>query len=166
MSRKLAVIGAIGAMTFSLSALAQPEYVRIEMEIEIDASAEAVWDKVGGYCDISVWFPGLACEITSGDGGMGTVRSLLDGRIIEILVAQTELSYGYTQPANEGEFYDLYHGLMEARPVSANTSKMMYTLAYDVSNLPDQAAKDADMQRRRDQFEGALATMKELAEAD
>jgi hypothetical protein len=35
-----------------------------------------------------------------------------------------------------------------------------------VSNLADQAAKDADMQRRRTQFEGALATMKELAEAE
>lgn len=166
MSRKLASFCAIGAMTFSMSALAQPEYVRIAMEIDIDESAEEVWDIVGGYCDISVWFPGLDCEITSGDGGMGTVRALAGGRVIEILIAETPLSYGYTQPVNEGQFYNLYHGFMEARPVTANTSKMLYTLVYDVSNLPDQAAKDADMQRRRNQFEGALATMKELAEAN
>jgi hypothetical protein len=35
---------------------------------------------------------------------------------------------------------------------------------YDVSNLADQAAKDADVKRRRTQFEGALANMKALAE--
>jgi hypothetical protein len=165
MSRTLARFGAVGAMIFSLSAFAQPEYVRIEMGIDVDKPAAEVWAKVGGYCDISVWFPGLECEITSGDGGMGTVR-VLAGRIIEILVAKTDLSYGYTQPVNEGQFYNLYHGFMEAKPVSASTSRLLYTLVYDVSNLADQAAKDADMARRRTQFEGALATMKELAEAD
>lgn len=164
MSRKLAIIGAIGAMTFSMSALSQ-EYVRIELEIDIDASAEDVWEKVGGYCDIATWL-NVDCEITSGDGGMGTVRELVGGRVVEILIAETELSYGYTQPANEGQFYNLYHGFMEARPVTDNSSKMLYTLVYDVSNLPDQAAKDADMERRRGMFEGALATMKEMAEAD
>jgi hypothetical protein len=153
-------------MAFSIGALAQPEYVRIEMEIDVDKPAAEVWDTVGGYCDISVWFPGLDCEITSGDGGMGTVRALRGGAIIEILIAKTDLSYGYTQPVNEGRFYNLYHGFLEAKPVSANSSKLLYTLTYDVSNLADQAAKDADMARRRTQFEGALATMKELAEAE
>jgi hypothetical protein len=42
---------------------------------------------------------------------------------------------------------------------------MLYTLVYDVSNLPDQAAKDTDMARRRSTFENALAKMKEIAEA-
>jgi hypothetical protein len=95
---------------------------------------------------------------------MGSVRALAGGRILEILVAQTELSYGYTQPAQEGAFYNLYHGFMEARPVSATSSKLIYTLLLDVSNLADQAAKDANIARRRGSFENALANMKELAE--
>ncbi len=53
---------------------------------------------------------------------------------------------------------------MEARPVTDSTSKMLYTLVYDVSNLEDQAARDADIARRRGMFEGALANMKALAE--
>jgi hypothetical protein len=53
---------------------------------------------------------------------------------------------------------------MEARPVSANSSKLLYTLILDVSNLEDQAAKDADAAGRRATFEGALASMKALAE--
>jgi hypothetical protein len=144
----------------------QPEYVRIEMSIDVAKPAAEVWAKIGGYCDISVWFNGLECAITSGDGGLGTVRVLFGGRIIEILVAKTELSYGYTQPAVAGRFYDLYHGFLEARPVNANSSRILYTLMYDISSLADQAAKDADMARRRTQFEGALATMKQLAEAE
>ncbi|MCG8415534.1 MAG: SRPBCC family protein [Pseudomonadales bacterium] len=152
------------AVLFSAAALSQ-EYVTIDMEIDINKPAAEVWEKVGDYCAISEWL-GLDCEITSGDGGMGSVRALLGGRIIEIMVAQTELSYGYTQPAVEGEFYNLYHGFMEARPVTDTTSKMLYTLTYDVSNLADQAAKDADIERRRGMFTNALGAMKELAEAD
>jgi hypothetical protein len=34
----------------------------------------------------------------------------------------------------------------------------------DVSNLADQAAKDADVTRRRATFERALTSMKEIAE--
>jgi len=145
------------------TALAQPEYVAIEMEIDVDKPAAEVWAKVGGYCDISEWL-GLDCTISSGDGSLGTVRSLLDGRILEILVAETELSYGYTQPAPQEGFYDHYHGFLEARPTGANSTKLLYTLMLDVSNLEDQAAKDANIARRRGMFEGALAAMKEMSE--
>jgi len=151
---------------FASAAVQAQEYVRIDMEIDVAKPAEEVWAKVGGYCDISVWFNGLDCEITSGDGGLGTVRVLAGGRVTEILVGMTDLSYVYTQPAVEGRFYNLYHGQLAAVPQGRNRSKLTYTLVYDVSNLEDQAAKDQDIERRRTQFEGALATMKELAEAE
>lgn len=165
MKKIITVLSCLLALNFSpMLFAAEPEYVTIDMEIDINKSAENVWAAVGDYCDIGEW-GGLDCEITSGDGGMGTVRALLGGRIVEILVAQTELSYGYTQPAVEGQFYNLYHGFMEARPVTANTSKMLYTLVYDVSNLADQAAKDADVARRRTMFENLLVNIKNIAEA-
>lgn len=144
---------------------ADPEYVTIEMDIEIDRPAREVWERIGGYCDIETW-AGVDCEIRSGDGGIGTVRELAGGRVTEVLVAKTELAYGYTQPAVEGEFYDLYHGFMEARPVDAQRSKLLYTLMYDVSNLEDQAAKEADIERRRTMFEGLLEDIKALVEDD
>jgi hypothetical protein len=156
--------GFLIAMLCSSPVLAEPEYVSIKMEIDINKPATEVWAKVGDYCAIEQWLK-LDCTIASGDGGMGTVRLLNGGRITEIMVAQTPLSYGYTQPVVEGKYYNLYHGFMEARPVSATTSKMFYTLMLDVSDLPDQAAKDADIARRRASFEKALQTMKEIAEA-
>lgn len=165
MKRLSTVLIALGLLACTTPVFAQPNYVTVEMEIDIAKPAEEVWAKVGGYCDIAKWLPQLDCTITSGDGGMGTVRVLAGGRISEILIAQTELSYGYTQPVVEGQYYILYHGFMEARPVTATTSKMLYTLVYDNSNLADEAAKEADMARRRTSFETALQNMKELAEA-
>jgi Polyketide cyclase / dehydrase and lipid transport len=144
-------------------AAAEPEYATIRMEIDVARPATAVWAKVGEYCDIREWM-NVDCKVTSGDGGIGTVRVLAGGRVAEILVAQTELSYGYTQPVREGQFYNLYHGFMEARPVTATTSRIIYTLVYDVSDKPDKAAKEADIAGRRTRFEAALASMKKIAE--
>ena len=156
---------AVAAVAIVAPAVAEPEYTTIELEIAVAKPAKEVWAKVGGYCDISKWLNNVDCKITSGDGGIGTVRDLAGGRVTEILVAETELSYGYTQPVREGQFYNLYHGFMEVRPVTATTSKVLYTLMYDISDKADQAAKDADIARRRTMFEGALNNMKALAEA-
>jgi hypothetical protein len=82
----------------------------------------------------------------------------------EILVGKTELSYTYTQPVREGRPYNLYHGTLEARPVTATTSKLVYTLVYDNSMLPDDGARAKDIEQRRAQFMRALQNMKTLAE--
>ncbi|HYM36078.1 MAG TPA: hypothetical protein VET48_11815, partial [Steroidobacteraceae bacterium] len=83
----------------------------------------------------------------------------------EILVGKTELSYTYTQPVREGRPYNLYHGTLEARPVNARKSKLVYTLMYDNSLIQgDDAAKQADIERRRTVFTRALNNMKTLAE--
>jgi len=137
-----------------------PTYATVAMEINVNRPAAEVWKRVGKYCDIGEWFQ-LPCTIISGkDGEFGAVRSVAN----EILVAKTELSYVYTQPVREGRIYNMYHGILEARPVTATTSKIMYTLFFDNSNLPDQAAKDADSARRRTQFMRGLENMKILAE--
>jgi hypothetical protein len=158
-------IAVIAIASAASAVAAEPEYATIRMEIDIARPAAEVWAKVGGYCDISKWLNNVDCVITSGDGGIGTVRVLAGGRVTEILVAKTDLSYGYTQPVREGQFYNLYHGFMEAKPVTAQSSKMIYTLVYDVSDKATQAEKDADIAQRRTRFEAALQAMKALAEA-
>ena len=139
-----------------------PTYATVVMEVNVNRPAAEVWKRVGKYCDIGEWFQMPApCTIISGkDGEFGAVRSVAN----EILVGKTELSYVYTQPVREGRIYNMYHGTLEARPVTATTSKIVYTLFFDNSNLPDQAAKDADAARRRTQFMRGLENMKILAE--
>src|SRR5947207_4712062 len=164
--RRFTMLALLGSLAFTGRALAaDPQYTTIKMEIYVAKPAAAVWARVGGYCDISKWLDNMECVIKSGDGGIGTVRILGGGRVTEILVARTDLSYGYTQPVREGQFYNLYHGFVEAKPVTAQTSKLLYTLMYDISDKADAAARQADVAQRRARFEGALKNMKTLAEA-
>lgn len=141
-------------------AIPNPHYVSIEMEIDVNRPAAEVWQRVGKYCDIGEWFQ-TSCTILSGtDGEVGVVRSIGN----EVMVGKTELSYTYTQPVREGRPYNLYHGTLEARPVTATTSKLIYTLMFDNSMLADDAAREADIASRRTRFMNGLKNMKILAE--
>jgi len=142
-------------------AIPNPTYVSIPLEISVNRPAAEVWKRIGKYCDIGEWFR-VNCTITAGkDGEFGAVRSVGNG---EILVGKTELSYTYTQPVRDGRPYDLYHGTLEARPVTATTSKLVYTLVFDNSMLADDAARDRDTAQRTARFTTALENMKILAE--
>jgi hypothetical protein len=154
--------GAAGAQTPPPPlAIPNPHYVTIPLEIAVNRPAAEVWKRIGKYCDIAEWFRIPNCTIISGkDGEIGAVRSVAN----EILVGRSELSYTYTQPVREGRPYNLYHGTLEARPVTATTSKLVYTLLFDNSMLPDDAAREKDIAQRRATFTTALENMKILAE--
>ncbi len=140
--------------------VANPTYVTIPMEIMVNRPAAEVWKRVGKYCDIGEWFQ-IPCTIISGkDGEVGAIRSVAG----EVLVGRTELSYTYTQTVKEGRPYNLYHGTLEARPVTATTSKLVYTLIFDNSMLADDAAREKDKEQRTARFTQALQNMKILAE--
>jgi hypothetical protein len=141
-------------------AVPNPHYVFLAMEIEVNRPAAEVWKRIGKFCDIGEWLR-IPCTITAGtDGEFGAIRSVAN----EILVGKTELSYTYTQPVREGRPYDVYHGTLEARPVTATTSKIVYTLFFDNSMLPDDAARERNLTQRKTTFTGALENMKTLAE--
>lgn len=141
-------------------AVASPTYTTIPLEITVNRPATEVWARVGKYCDIGEWLQ-IPCTITSGkDGEFGAVRSVAN----EILVGKTELSYTYTQPVRNDRPYNMYHGTLEVRPLTATTSKIVYTLMFDNSMLADDAAREADKARRVTTFTRALENMKTLAE--
>ena len=137
-----------------------PNYVSIVMTVDVNAPVAKVWARVGKYCDIGEWaFPG--CTIVSGkDGELGAVRSIGS----EILVAKTEYSYTYTQPVRATGIYNMYHGTLEAKPLTPATSQLVYSLFFDNSQLADEAAREADIANRRKRFTGFLQNMKTLAE--
>jgi hypothetical protein len=140
--------------------VANPTYISIPLEINVNRPAAEVWKRVGKYCDIGEWLR-IPCTITSGqDGEFGAVRSVAG----EILVGKTELSYTYTQAVRAGRPYNLYHGTLEARPVTATTSKLVYTLVFDNSMLADDAAREKDKTQKTAVFTRALENMKILAE--
>ena len=141
-------------------AVTSPTYTSIPLEITVNRSAADVWKRVGKFCDIGEWLQ-IPCTITSGkDGEFGAVRSVAG----EVLVGKTELSYTYTQTVRNDRPYNLYHGTLEARPVTATTSKIVYTIFFDNSMLADDAAREADKVRRTATFQRALQNMKTLVE--
>jgi hypothetical protein len=141
-------------------AVANPTYVTMLFEKDINRPAAEVFKRVGKYCDIGEWMR-VPCTITAGkDGELGAVRSI--GR--EILVGKTELSYTYTQPVSDGRPYNLYHGTLEVRPVTATTSRIVYNLMWDNSMLADDAAREREKARYKGMFEDALNNMKILSE--
>ena len=143
--------------------VANPTYTTIPLEIEVNKPAAEVWARIGKYCDIAEWLPLVkSCKMLSGaEGEVGSVRSVAN----EVLVGKTQYSYTYTQTPREGRPYNLYHGTLEVRPVTDKTSKIVYTLMYDNSMLPDDGAREKDKAARTATFTGAIQNMKTIAES-
>jgi hypothetical protein len=154
--------GGAGGQRAAPAPLASPNpiYSSIHLEIDVNKPAAQVWARVGKYCDIGEWLQVQCMMISGKDGELGAVRSIGN----EILVGKTDLSYTYTQPVRVGAFYPLYHGTVEAKPVTATTSKIIYTLVWDNSNLADDAARETDKMNRSNTFTRAIQNMKTLAE--
>lgn len=169
---KIVVAGvfAAGAMPFAVMpvsaasvVVSSPAYTSIPMEITVNRPAAEVWARIGKYCDVAEWLQVPAgCRIIAGkDGELGAVRNVGGG---EVLVARTEYSYTYAQTPKEGMPFNLYHGTVEVRPLTPTTSRILYTLFFDNSMLPDDAARAKDKQARATRFTQALRNMKVLAE--
>ena len=139
-----------------------PTYISIPLELAVERPAAEVWKRIGKYCDIAEWLQIAAgCKILSGiDGEIGAVRSVAN----EVLVGKTEFSYTYTQTVRAGRPYNLYQGTLEVRPVTDKTSNILYTLIYDNSMLPDEAAREKDKTSRTATFTRAIQNIKILAE--
>lgn len=136
-----------------------PEWVDIHMERPVDRPAALVWSRVGGYCQIELWF-GTKCALTSGTGDVGTIRQL-NGTLNELMVAKSPLSYGYSQPASP-----IYvHGNMSVEVVDSGHSKIVYDVLYDAAPLKTPEAKQAEFNRRKTRFEAGIDKMVQLSDA-
>jgi hypothetical protein len=158
--KTVSLAAAIAAFAITTTpAHAAGEYVSIVQETDIAVPAAAAWGKLKGYCDIGAWLK-TTCEITTGkDGELGAVRKIA-GRVEEVIVAVTPMSYTYADIDPK----IAYHGTVEIRPVDKAKSKLIYTLFFDQSSIAaDQ--REANRTRRAAMFAGVMATMKGVAEA-
>jgi hypothetical protein len=134
------------------------------MTIDVNAPVDRVWARVGNFCDVGEWGGrggGNTCTILSGtDGDFGAVRSVGN----EVLVGKAKYSYTYAQAPREGVPYNMYHGTLEAVPLTDKTTRLNYTLFFDNSMLADDAARQTDLANRRATFTRFLGNMKILAE--
>ncbi|MEN2789511.1 SRPBCC family protein [Sphingomonas oligophenolica] len=142
--------------------VAASNYVVVRREILVERPAESVWQRIGSYCAIGEWLK-VKCTIVAGNGGVGTVRQL-NGVTIEPMVGSTALSYTYAQTAGTMAALN-YHGTLAVEPVGARRSRIVYTLVYDAASMTTEQLRKAQFDRISARFQGAIETMKELAEA-
>lgn len=158
----LTVAAAVAALTALPSQAA--EFTVVKREIVVARPAAQVWAKVGAdYCAISVWLS-MTCQVIQGDGNVGSNRKL-NGMTEEIMVAQTPMSYTYLQTVGARASYD-YHGTLSVEPgPNARSSKIVYTLVYDQGGMDEKTRNDTrtGLETR---FQGAVESMKKLAEAN
>jgi hypothetical protein len=138
-----------------------PHYASLPMSIVVDAPVQKVWARIGKYCDIGEWgFRG--CDLISGkEGEIGAVRTIGHS----VIVGQTRYSYTYTQPLRATGLYPMYHGTLEARTLGSGRTTLYYTLVWDSSTQPDDAARQKRVETYRLLFEKMLRNMKKLAES-
>lgn len=153
----LAVLGAAGMYLAGSDARAA-DYATIVLSVDVARPADAVWKKIGGFCEIGPVLK-MSCVYASGHGGLGTVRRL-GGRIDEVMVAQTLHSYTYTQPDSK----ILYHGTVNVQAEGPKRSKIIYSLFYDQANLKTAAARAKAREQRTKVFTRVLDTMKRIAD--
>jgi Polyketide cyclase / dehydrase and lipid transport len=153
----LAAVGAAGVLLAGSAARAA-DYATIVLSVDVARPAAAVWKKIGGFCDIGSVLK-MKCVYTSGNGDLGSVRRLAD-RIDEVMVAKTSRSYTYTQPDTK----ILYHGTVAVEPRGLDSSKIIYSLFYDQSDLKTDADRATARDQRTKIFTRALDTMKQMAE--
>jgi hypothetical protein len=163
MIARAALASALVALMAAAAPAAASDYVVIRKEILVDRSADAVWKRVGGYCAIAEWLK-VKCEIVSGAGDVGTIRRLND-TTLEPMVASTAHSYTYGQTAG-GMATFAYNGTLAVEPAGTGKSRIVYTLIYDAALMPSDDVRKAQFDRINPRFQGAIETMKALAEAE
>jgi hypothetical protein len=140
------------------------DYVVIAKAVEVDRPVDDVWSRVGDYRAISAWME-TDCGYLSGAGGVGTVRRLQRGAVVEVMIAQTQRSYTVLQTRGNMAFAGL-HGTLAAEPIGASRTRLVYTLFYDQSVFVADADRRAQRERLDGRYQDLLETMKAMAEGD
>jgi hypothetical protein len=142
------------------------DYVSVINEVTVEAPADAVWARVGGYCAISEWLP-TTCVLEGSlapGGEPGVVRRIVNGTVVEPMVTKTARSYTYWQTVGNLAAAGL-HGTLAAEADGPGRTRLRYTLVYDQAALASDALRASERTRLQGRFAQALARMKVLAEA-
>ena len=153
----------LAAIALAAAPALAADYVVIQLHADTAVPADTAWAKIGAYCAIEQ-FAKVPCKLTSGAGGVGSVRTLANGVIEEPMVAQTAHSYTYGQTVGPNKDID-YHGTLAVEAAGPKQARIVYTIVYDAARMPSDAVRKAQFDRIGPRFQGAVEAMKKLAEA-
>ena len=161
--KKILIAAALLAASPALAQTPQPaDWTTLTLSADIARNADVAWQKIGGndWCGIAKYLDVKGCTITSGNGELGSVRTINTGTatVVEIAVARTPHSYTYLttlQPFTP----IFYHGTLAVEPVDRSHSKLVYTLIWNQTAVGDAAAQAAARDGRRTRFQAAVNKM-------
>jgi hypothetical protein len=159
----LIALGTTAASAQATPPTPQPaDWTTLHLTADVALPAYIAWDKIGGndWCGIAKYLDIQKCEINSGKGELGSVRTI-NGSIVEIAVARTPYSYTYAQPFTP----IFYHGTLAVEPVDATHSRIVYTLMRNQTPVGDAAAQTAAREARRKSYKAAVDKMAAAANA-
>jgi hypothetical protein len=137
-----------------------PHYVVIPVSIVVDRPVAVVWKRIGAYVDFGKFMQQPTYIIVGKDNDYGTVRSAGP----EPIVGKSQYSYTYAMPPRTDRKFEFYHATLEARPLTAKTTEILYTVFYDDSVFANDAFREQVKARRTERFMWGLKNMKILAE--
>ena len=132
------------------------DWITLTFTAELNKNADIAWQRAGGneLCAISKYLEIQSCTVNSGKGELGSIRTI-NGTIVENIVARSKYSYTYAQPFTP----IFYHGTMSVEPLTANSSRLVYTLIWNQAAVGDAAAQTAAREGRRTRFQAAVDKM-------
>lgn len=138
------------------------DWLTLTFTAELNKSADVAWERMGGneLCGIVTYLDIKSCEVVSGKGELGSVRTI-NGTIVENIVSRSRYSYTYAQPFTP----IFYHGTMSVEPLTAGSSRLVYTLIWNQTAVGDAAAQAAARESRRSRFQEAVDKMAAAANA-
>jgi hypothetical protein len=138
------------------------DWLTLTFSADLNKSADVAWQRVGGneLCAIAKYLDVKSCEIVSGKGELGSVRTI-NGTIVENIVARSKYSYTYAQPFTP----IFYHGTMSIEPLTATTSRLHYTLIWNQNGYPDDKTRTEQREGRKTRFQAAVDKMAAAANA-
>lgn len=145
-------------VAFSTVAIAQ-DAVKVEKEMQVNGTAEAVWEKVGGFCAIADWHPAVAkCEETGEGDAKFRILTLGDGATIkEKNTGEKDKGYSYMITESPLPVKD-YSAEFSVVP-NGEAAKIIWTASFHAEGAADDEAQkviegifDAGLNAIRDQL--------------
>ncbi len=169
------LIGAVLALSASLSLAQEAKVVQVTKTIDINAPAAEVWDRVKNFDALNTWHPAIAKdEIVEGKNNeVGAVRLLTTGdgaQLREKLAGFDAAGMNFTYIiTDEGGPVSNYKSTLKVEAVSATTCKVTWTGSFIPNAGGPPPAPGAEAMTPASLFESIYQTgldnLKKLAEA-
>ena len=105
------------------------------------SSADAVWAKVGDFCGIKNFVPGLTCAL-SADGKTRTLTTAEGAVLVEQLEGRDDAARSYSYTIISGPLpVANYHSTISVKPTDSGSS-IVWTGKYDAKGASDADAKN------------------------